>query len=206
MEARMRDLLAAATTADADEGTQRLFDSAAAPRPAYQAWLTAMLAESDEAPAARGDPAIDPLFACLIAMLEHLMIRAFAAWHAGDEAEADRAWASSGVAMVQATDLVNALTDLGAVPLASGKHPPGLPARLGGSAVEGALLAAYAAAAQAAALEADPALRDICRRIADYTRALETWRPETPHPALAACAPSFRSFSATVRKFVRPSP
>jgi bacterioferritin (cytochrome b1) len=204
MEARLRDLLAVADAAD--ETAQRLYAAAAAPRPAYQAWLTGMLAESHEPPVARGDPAIDPLFACLIALLEHLMIRAFAASHAGDEAEADRAWASSGMAMVQATDLVNALTDLGAAPLASGVLPTHLPARLGDGAVERDLMAAYAGAAHAAAQKADPPLQDICRRIADYTRRLEAWRPETPHPAIVACAPSFRSFSATLRKFVRPLP
>jgi hypothetical protein len=112
----------------------------------------------------------------------------------------------SGMAMVQATDLVNALTDLGAVPLASGALPTALPARLGDQAVERDLLDAYADAAQAAAQQAAPPLRDICRKIADYTRALQAWRPETPHPALDACAPSFRSFAATYRKFVQPSP
>jgi bacterioferritin (cytochrome b1) len=202
IEARMGDLLAAAEAAD--NGVQRLFDSAAAPRPAYQAWLTGMLAESPDLPVSRGDPTIDPLFACLIAVLEHRMLRAFAAWHAGDEAEADRAWASSGVAMVQATDLVNALTDRGAVPLASGTRPKHLPARLGDIAVESDLMAAYAGAAQDAAQTAEPPLRDICRKIADYTRALESWQLGTPHPATAACTPVFRSFSATLRKFVRP--
>jgi bacterioferritin (cytochrome b1) len=204
IEARMRDLLA---TADAtDDAAQRLFESAAAPRPAYHAWLTGMLAESGASPEARGDAATDPLFACLIAVLEHLMIRAFAAWHAGDEAEADRAWAMSGMAMVQATDLVNALTDLGAVPLASGMRPTVLPARRGDIAVERDLMAAYAGAAQDAAQRAEPPLQEICNRVADYTQSLEAWQPGTPHPAVAACAPSFRSFSATLRKFVRPAP
>jgi bacterioferritin (cytochrome b1) len=204
IEARMRNLL---THADvADHAAQRLFDEAAGPRPAYQAWLTTMRADSRDMPVARGYSAIDPLFACLIAVLEHLMIRAFAAWHAGNAAEADRAWAASGVAMVQATDLVNALTDLEAVPLASGAIPTDLPAMLGDVAVERNLMAAYARAAQAAAHEAEPALQSICRRIADYTRAVEIWRPEAPHPALAACTPVFRSFSATLRKFVQPAP
>lgn len=204
IEARMRELLATADAAD--PAAQRLFDNAAAPRPAYQAWLTGMLADNPQAPVARGHPAIDPLFACLIAVLEHLMLRAFAAWHVGNEAEADRAWAMSGMAMVQATDLVNALTDLGAVPLASGVFPTELPTRLGSNAVERDLMAAYAGAAQAAAQQAEPPLQEICRRIADYTGRLEAWRPDAPHPAIVACAPSFRSFAATLRKFVRPAP
>jgi len=204
IEARMRDLLA--TIDSADNAARRLCERAAESRPAYQAWLTGMLADNPEAPIARGHPAIDPLFACLIAVLEHQMIRAFAAWHGGNATEADRAWASSGVAMVQATDLVNALTDLGAVPLASGVRPTDLPGWLGDIAVERDLMAAYGRAAQSAAQQAEPPLQEICGRIADYTRSLETWRPEAPHPAIAACAPSFRSFSATLRKFVRPSP
>jgi hypothetical protein len=199
-----RDVLTAADAAD--DATRSLFAAAAAPRPAYQAWLTEMRAQHREPALARGDPAIDPLFACLIAALEHRMLRAFAAWRAGDAAEADRAWAMSGMAMVQATDLVNALTDLGAVPLASGAHPAALPARLGDHAVERDLMDAYAGAAQAAAQQAASPLRDICCKIADYTRAVQAWRPETPHPAPAACAPSFRSFAATYRKFVQPSP
>jgi len=204
IEARLRSLLA--NTDTADDAAQRLFDAAAGPRPAYQAWLTTMRADSRDMPVARGNSAIDPLFACVIAVLEHLMIRAFAAWHAGNAAEADRAWAASGVAMVQATDLVNALTDLETVPLASGAVATDLPAMLGDAAVEREVIAAYARTAQAAAQAAEPALQDVCRRIADYTRALETWRPEAPHPALAACTPVFRSFSATLRKFVHLSP
>ena len=204
IEARLRDLLAAANPGDT--AAQRLIERAVAPRPAYQAWLSGMLANNPDVPVARGNPAVDPLFACLIAVLEHLMIRAFAEWHSGNEAEADRAWACSGVAMVQATDLVNALTDLGAAPLASGNLPTDLPAWVGDIAVEGDLIAAYARAAQAAAQQAEPPLQEICRKIADYTRSLEAWRPDAPHPAMAACAPSFRSFAATFRKFVRPAP
>ena len=204
VEARMRDILAAADATD--DAERRLFAAAAAPRPAYRAWLTEMLAEGRESPIARGDPTTDPLFACLIVVLEHLMVRAFAAWHDGDATEADRTWAMSGVAMVQATDLVNALTDLGATPLASGILPKQLPARLGDIAVEGELMAAYAATADVAAQTAEPPLRDICRRIAHYTRATERWRPGAPHPAATACAPVFRSFSVTLRKFVQTNP
>jgi bacterioferritin (cytochrome b1) len=194
------------TTHASDESAQRLIDAAIAPRAAYRAWLTDNLGSAKDDRAARHYPAIDPLFACLIAVLEHLMVRALVAWHAGNHRDADQAWASSGVAMVQVTELVNALTDLHAVPLGSRAFPAGVPGSLGDSIGEGPLMAAYARSAAAAMQETEPVLQAICARIVDYTQSVRAWRPGTPHPALASCAPSFRSFAATHARFVQHQP
>jgi hypothetical protein len=151
-------------------------------------------------------PLIDPLFSCLILVLEHWMARAFVAWHAGDRQGADIAWAISGVAMVQVTDFVNALTDLGAVPLQAASPPQDLPAMLGESRGERELMTAYARLAhEAAKSERDPTLQAICAKSAAYTDALTAWRSGVPHPAQASCAPAFRSFALTYEKFVKPS-
>ena len=203
IEDRLHRILATPGAPDAE--AQRLIDAAMAPRAAYRAWLTDALATEKDDRAERRYPAVNPLFACLIAVLEHLMIRAFVARHAGDHAEADRAWAASGVAMVQVTEFVNALTALDAVPLGAGAFPPGVPEILGDADSERALMADYArSAAATAAQEAEPSLQAICARIVAYTQALLAWQPGRPHPALGACAPSFRSFAATYEKFVRP--
>lgn len=202
IEERLQGILE--TSRGSDSGAQWLIDAAMAPRAAYRAWLADNLGTAKDNRPARHYPAIDPLFASLIAVLEHLIVRAFVAWHGGDRGAADQAWASSGVAMVQVTELVNALTDLDAAPLATDAFPAGVPNSLGDTLVERDLMAAYARSAAAAMQTTEPALQAICARIVAYTEAMCAWRPGTLHPALASCAPSFRSFAATHAKFVQP--
>jgi hypothetical protein len=183
----------------AEDATGSFFAAARAPRAAYREWLTAELqAAEDAGESGIAYPATDRLFSCLILILERMMVRAFVSWHAGDRAAADIAWATSGVAMVQATVLVNVLTDL--------RSAPKLNARVGGSVRDDRdLVAAYAEIADQASLrETEPSLKLIGTRAAAYTRALAAWQPNTPHPAPAACAPSFKSFERTLKKFVWP--
>jgi bacterioferritin (cytochrome b1) len=183
----------------ADDTTGSFFAAAQAPRAAYRDWLTAELQTAEDA----GDsgltyPATDRLFSCLILILERMMVRAFVNWHEGAREAADIAWATSGVAMVQATALVNVLTDL--------RSAPKLNAKIRKSVRDDRdLIEAYADIADQAALrETEPSLNMIGTRAAAYTRALSTWRPNSPHPALATCAPSFKSFEGTLKKFVWP--
>jgi hypothetical protein len=93
---------------------------------------------------------------------------------------------------------VNVLTDL--------RSAPKLNAKIRKSVRDDRdLIEAYADIADQAALrETEPSLNMIGTRAAAYTRALSTWRPNSPHPALATCAPSFKSFEGTLKKFVWP--
>lgn len=202
LEDRLQGILAVPRAADDEAG--RLLDAARAPRAAYRAWLTAELGAYEDVDVGTSYPAVDPLFSCLIVLLERLMVRAFMAWHAGARADADIAWATSGVAMVQATDLVNALTDLHAVPKPATRILAEIPAALE-VGDERDLIAAYARIAdEAAARESEPSLKAISTRISRQAATLSAWTPGAPHPALATCAPPFRSFEATLRKFVWP--
>ena len=198
LEVRLNSVLEAEP---ADDRKYRPFFAAAlAPRAAYREWL----AQELQAPDNRGgdpgpsDPATDRLFSCLILVLERMMIRAFIDWHQGARKAADIAWAASGVAMVQATALVNALTDLRSTPKLSAEVTKG-------ARDDRDLIAAYAEIADQASLsKADASLNQIYAKTAAYTRALAAWQPNTTHPALAVCTPAFKSFEATLKKFVWP--
>jgi hypothetical protein len=178
------------------------FAAALAPRAGYRTWLDVELQTPDDRPGDSNlsDPATGRLFSCLILVLERMMIRAFIDWHQGDRRAADIAWATSGVAMLQATALVNALTDLRSTP------------KLGAEVAKGVrddrdLIAAYAEIADQASLgKADASLNQIYAKVAAYTRALAAWAPAAPHPALALCTPAFKNFEATLKKFVWPKP
>jgi bacterioferritin (cytochrome b1) len=203
LEDRLQEILAVPHAADDEAG--RLLDAATSPRAAYRAWLTAELSACEDVDVGISYPAVDPLFSCLIVLLERLMVRAFMTWHAGAREDADIAWASSGVAMVQATDLVNALTDLHAVPKPANRILTEIPAALE-IGDERDLIAAFARIAdEAAARESEPSLKAICTRISRQAAILDAWRPGIPHPALSTCAPPFKSFEATLRKFVWPN-
>jgi hypothetical protein len=116
---------------------------------------------------------------------------------------ADISWASSGMAMVQATSLVNALADLDAMPAPFGVGFPEV-ARDSDAAIrqDARLANGLAEAAAESMREADPSLKPVCEQVARYARTLAAWKPQRPHPAVASCAPSFRSFEATLRRFV----
>jgi bacterioferritin (cytochrome b1) len=195
IEERIAKILAAEPAADRSIGP--FFETAQAPPDAYRIWLTTELkGEDDRSDPGRAYPATDRLFSCLILILERMMVGAFVSFHEGARASADIAWATSGVAMVQATALVNALTDLRAIPRLSTEIRKNI-------RDDRDLIAAYADIADQASLrETEESLKLIGTRAAAYTRALAAWQPAAPHPALAACAPSFKSFEATLKKFV----
>jgi hypothetical protein len=197
IEGRLNTILEARPDADGETGS--LFAAALAPRAAYRDWLaTELQTDNEKRETGPAFPATDRLFSCVILVLERMMVRAFIDWHEGTPDAADIAWATSGVAMVQATALVNVLTDRGSTP------------KLRADVMKTVrddrdLVAAYADIADQASLqETDPSLKLVCTRAAAYTRALVAWRPATSHPASAACAPAFKSFEATLKKFVWP--
>lgn len=186
----------------------RLHDAAATPRRGYRAWLDDERSSAPYIAAADRSadwlPAIDRLFSCLIVVLEQLMIHAFVYRHRGRTSSADIAWAISGVAMVAAGDLVTGLADLGAAPrpvmmdLSQVSMAPEAAARS-----DQRLLTACAAIASEVAAGALPSsLVSLCQRIATDSRDFAAWQTALPHPALERCAPSFKSFDATWRKFV----
>jgi bacterioferritin (cytochrome b1) len=204
IEARLQTILA--VDGSRDPAVAALFDQARSPRADYRAWLATELQACRHQQG--GDmptfPATNRLFSCLIAVLEQMMIHAFVYWHAGQRDRADIAWAISGVAMTQATEIVNALTDLQSLP----QLAPVVALRIAGGidnaeASDQDLIRAYAAiATDASAQETQSELRSICLTIAAYCQSLAGWTSTSPHPARAICAPSFRHFEQTLRKFV----
>lgn len=188
-----------------DEVANKLFEAAARPRAPYRAWLRNELQTAEDLPSRDAHPSIGSLLACLIAVIERRMVDAFVAWHRGEKLAADVAWASSGVAMLQLTELCNALTDSAMTPRFDLTLLP--PALRTWSADDEALIACYVdLASNAATNEADAALQAICARIAAYARLLDDWKPDARHPALSACSPAFASFDATLRRFVWAAP
>ncbi len=174
---------------------------ARAPRAAYAAWLAARAAATP-APAAPEKSALDAAFASLIAVIEQAMAHAFVHWRRGDAADADAAWALSGVAMTQAGALTRAVARTGATPNA----PDGArlliserPDEAFERDREAAEQAGRRAAAAAAAAPTDEGARG-CREIAAFAQEVVDHRGGR-HPALAAAAPAFRSFRDTRARF-----
>lgn len=187
---------------------QRLSDTALQPRAAYRAWLAAERRAAPppvaEAAQIAVDPALDRLFSCLVAVLEQLMVHAFVYRHAGLGTEADIAWATSGITMVQAGELVTALAGLGTMPRPQGTGLLHISAEPREAAREDLrLLEAYALLAAAVGEgERSRPLSALCRQIAAVSGKLARWRRGEPHPAQELCTPVFRSFDTTWRKFV----
>ncbi|HVJ40773.1 MAG TPA: hypothetical protein VM639_04720 [Dongiaceae bacterium] len=196
---------------------RRLAETAARPRAAYRDWLDQERhgqeqdgqeqrgATAEDAVAEKGETGIDRLFSCLIALIEQMMIHAFIYRQAGCADEADIAWATSGIAMVQAGDLVTALSGLGMMPRPAAS--PLLATALEPAAARRSdqrLIAAYAVIARetAMAVTLPETLSALCRRIADASNRLARWQQGAPHPALMLCAASFKSFEATLTKFL----
>jgi hypothetical protein len=188
---------------------RRLHDTAAGPRAAYRTWLEdeqgVLPSVALEPPrSVAWQPAIDRLFAGLIATLEQTMVHAFVYRHRGHPSLADIAWAISGMAMVAAGDLITTLADPGALPRALATDLLQVSTDAAAAArSDRRLVTAYAAIASAAIEEALPSsLASLCRRIATDSRDIACWQAGDPHPALERCAPSFKSFDVTWRKFV----
>ncbi len=196
------------TAADLDERGRAFVAAAEAPRAAYGAWLRDRLsrAHSGEGAAPPDDAEIADLLGHLITMIEQPLVHAFVHRHQGEPRTADAAWATSGAAMVQATQFVRLYAAEKTVP-APGPIPAPRIARQSDEAVDcDRRLAEDCAevAAQAARASRQDAAAQLCSTIADYCRALADWEPGRPHPAADSNPPAFASFEATLTRFVRP--
>lgn len=203
MERRLSEAIAGARVTG--QRAQALVATAQKPREAYALWLTDRL--SDGGPDGTAEPRTDAdtadLVAHLIAMIEQTLVHAFIHRHAGDVEGADAAWAASGGAMMQLTEMVRLFAAQESVP-APGVFPAMHIALRSEEAVEAdRRLAALCAeeAARVAGHSAEDAIADLCRRIADYSLEQSRWRPGPEHPAARTNPPAFASFEATLKRF-----
>jgi bacterioferritin (cytochrome b1) len=183
----------------------RLISAAMVPRQAYADWLAARLLSLDRRarPVPVPDYELAEVFTYLIAMLEQSMAHAFVHWHHGESANADAAWATSGAAMMHATKIVNRLAAEQAVPIPNAA----LPLEVSGDpddaiARERQLASNCADRAAATAERKCGFVGEACHAIAELAGRLSTWEPGQDHPASSANPAAFRSFEATLAKFV----
>ncbi len=190
-----------------DGRAQALISAAAEPREAYAAWLTDRLngANHIESGATLAATETAGVIAHLIASIEQTMVHAFVHWHGGDPDGADAAWASSGAAMMDMTEMVHLFAAHRTVPV-----PGEFPAlQIAGEAAEAfdcdRRLAERCAneAARASDQCEEIALADLCRKIADRCLELSRWSPGQAHPAANDIPAAFGSFEATLKRFVR---
>jgi bacterioferritin (cytochrome b1) len=185
-----------------------LISAAEGPREAYAAWLADQLnGPSDEEHSANLPVAeTSGIFAHLIAMIEQAMVHAFVHWHRGDADNADAAWATSGAAMMHATNFVHFFAAHRTVPV-----PREIPTlQIAGDpvvALEFDRQAAERCASEAATASRtchEPTLAELCRRISNYALELSAWSPKRTHPAATSNPAAFSSFKATLSKYVWP--
>ena len=190
-----------------DDRAQALISAAAEPREAYAAWLTDRLnrADHDASGATFAGTETAGVIAHLIALIEQTMVHAFVHWHGGDPDGADAAWASSGAAMMDMTEMVHLFAAHRTVPV-----PGEFPAlQIVGEAAEAfdcdrQLAARCAIEAARASDECDEiAIANLCRKIADRCLELSRWNPGQAHPAANGIPAAVGSFEATQKRFVR---
>lgn len=102
-----------------DDRAQALISAVAEPREAYAAWLTDRLsgANHGESGATFAGTGTAGVVAHLIALIEQTMVHAFVHWHGDDPDSADAAWASSGAAMMDMTEMVHLFAAFRTVPV-----------------------------------------------------------------------------------------
>ena len=190
-----------------DDHPRALVSAARAPRKSYAAWLTAQLDGSGVDETLQDDlfPESFGVFAHLIATIEQAMVHAFVHWYEGEVQIADAAWATSGAAMMQATEFVHLFAAHRTLPL-----PREMPALQIASESAAGLefdrqLAGSCAREAAEAADAcnDIAVADLCRKIARYSLRLSGWKIGEAHPAADDNPAVFGSFEGTLRKFVQ---
>jgi bacterioferritin (cytochrome b1) len=190
-----------------DDQPRALISAARAPREAYAAWLTDQLDGSGVDETLEDDlfPESFGVFAHLIATIEQALVHAFVHRHEGEAKIADAAWATSGAAMMQATEFVHLFAAHQTLPL-----PREIPAlRIASESAAGLdfdrQLAGSCAREAAEAADAcnDIAIADLCRKIARYSLQVSGWKPGDTHPAANENPAAFSSFERTLRKFVR---
>jgi hypothetical protein len=184
---------------------QALISAAMAPRHAYAEWLAVRLSSLDEdgQPTQGSSNEFGKIFTSLIVMLEQSMAHAFVHWHHGNKANADAAWATSGAAMMQATEFVRRLAAGRAVPIPKGPIAPQIsmePDRA--LELDRELAQACATCADATTRETQDELGELCRAIADHAALISAWRVGQEHPAHGKIPPAFKSFQKTLAKFV----
>ena len=133
------------------------------------------------------------------------MVHAFVHWYEGEVKLADAAWATSGAAMMQATEFVHLFAAHRTLPL-----PREMPAlQIASKSATG--LDFDRQLADSCAREADEAadacndnaIADLCRKIARYSLQLSSWKTGEAHPATDDNPAVFSSFEGTLRKFVQ---
>ena len=190
-----------------DAHPRALISAARAPRKAYAAWLTDQLDGPGFDETSGDDPFPESIgvFAHLIATIEQAMVHAFVHWYEGEVEIADAAWATSGAAMMQATEFVHLYAAHRTLPL-----PHKMPAlRIASRSTDGVgfdrQLADSCAREAAEAADAcnDMAIADLCRKIARYSLQLSGWKTGQAHPAADDNPAGFGSFEEALRKFVQ---
>ncbi len=188
-----------------DRRARALFATALEPRQAYAEWLDKRLSDGlpDGAAMPRTDTGTADVVAHLITMVEQTLAHAFVHRHAGEAENADAAWAASGGAMMQLTELVRLFAARRCVP-APGRFPAlNIAVRPEESFEPDRRLAALVAeqADTVARGSGQDALAALCRRIADYSLEQSRWSPGRDHPAGRTNPPAFASFEATLKRF-----
>ncbi|MEO0821395.1 MAG: hypothetical protein AAF074_13325 [Pseudomonadota bacterium] len=203
-ELRVERLMAACLAPEAPLPALEMIERARGPRKAYVDWLVARGAvPQDPAVLSEAEPmALDALFSELMAVIEQSMAHAFVHWHRGDRRDADVAWATSGVAMLQGRRLTRALAGTGRTPKAVAEARLAISEAPEGAAVADRALARRCAAAAGPAAAASPdAVAGICREIGGFWRETADHR-DGDHPSSLATSPAFRSFERTLAKCV----
>lgn len=188
-----------------DPRARALLATAQEPRQAYAEWLAERLSDGvpEGAAKAETDAGTADIVAHLITMVEQTLAHAFVHWHAGKAENADAAWAASGGAMMQLTEMVRLYAAWRCVP-APGSFPAlHIAVRPEETFEPDRRLAALVAeqADRVARRSAQDALVDLCRRIADDSLEQSRWRPGQDHPAGRTNPPAFASFAATLKRF-----
>lgn len=204
LERRLTGILDIATANNDQE--QEFISVARAPREAYARWLTHRIDQLASGTTSNQNPhsEIADLYAHLLVAIEQTLCHAFVHWHHGERSIADAAWAVSGAAMVQGTDLVRLFAAQDSM-LSVGSMPPLLIATDPGKALENDRTLAALCAQQAtktAETCGEPEIASLCRKIADQCRKISEWQVGEPHPAVSHNPPAFASFEATLRRYV----
>jgi bacterioferritin (cytochrome b1) len=184
---------------------QFLLATAQEPRQAYAEWLDKRLSDGapNDAATPRTDTGAADLVAHLIAMVEQTLVHAFVHRHAGEIDNADAAWAASGGAMMQLTEMVRLHAASRCVPVL-GKFPALLISFRSEACLDSdrRLAALVGEQAAKAAGECEWAeLGYLCRKIPDYSLEQSRWSPGQAHPAARTNPPAFASFAATLKRF-----
>lgn len=204
LERRYLKTLQEANVADAYAAS--LVAEALAPRQDYAAWLSLRLAgdKDVENPPSAAALSLGQVFARLIAIIQQAMVHAFLQHRWGEIQNADAAWATSGAAMMHATRMVNTLADLDAAPLPRTSYPL-VPVQDPAAAneLDRAMARDLAASAAEASEETEGEIRDLCLLISSEAHEIAGGRLGGVTRVPGTTPSAFKSFEATLARFVR---